>query len=160
VHRPSLSHLAGRSRLVAAGLAAALAAAGGLAFALGPDPGHDVRDGTTAVSARGLAARYGIDVKLLAVTAAGGLIDLRYQVVDPDKANPVVHDPGLFPRLIVERTGVTIGIRSLPHHHKTELQLGGTYYFLLANANNAIRKGERVTLVMGDARLEHLVAQA
>ena len=39
-----------------------------------------------------MAARYGIDVTLVAVTAAGGLIEFRYQVVDPDKADRVVHD--------------------------------------------------------------------
>ena len=106
-----------------------------------------------------MAARYGIDVTLVAVTAAGGLIELRYQVVDPDKADRVVHDRALAPALVVEGTGQTLVMAAPPHHHGAELQLGGTYFFLMANARNAIHRGDEVTLVIGDARLEHITAQ-
>ena len=61
--------------------------------------------------------------------------------------------------LVVEDTGETLVLSSPPHHHATELQLGGTYFFLIANAHNAIQPGARVTLVIGDVRLEHIVAQ-
>ena len=123
------------------------------------DRPDDIRAGSTAVDAQGMAARYGIDVNLLAVTAAGGMVQLRYQVVDPDKADRVVHDPSLAPVLIVEKTGETIIMNSPPHHHGSELQLGGTYFFLMANANNAIHRGTEVTLLIGDARLEHITAE-
>ena len=119
----------------------------------------DVRNGTTLVDRDGMAARYGIDIDLLAVTAAGGLVQLRYRVVDPDKAAPLVHDPDLSPALVVESTGKTLVMSTPPHHHGTELQLGGTYFFLMANAESALHKGDKVTLVIGDARLEHLEMQ-
>ena len=119
----------------------------------------DVRNGTTLVTTDGMAARYGIDVDLLAVTAAGGLVELRYLVVDPDKAAPLVHDPDLSPALVSERTGQTLVMSTPPHHHGTELQLGGTYFFLMANAESALHKGDKVTLIIGDARLEHLEMQ-
>jgi hypothetical protein len=119
----------------------------------------DIRDGTVLVNQDGLAARYGIAVTLVAVTAAGGLVELRYQVVDPDKATRIVHDAALAPALVVESTGETLRMASPPHHHGAELQLGGTYYFLMANAHNAIHRGDRVTLVVGDARLEHVTAE-
>jgi hypothetical protein len=150
-----------RHWLLAVGLVAVLLVIGGIsAKVLWPEGKVDVRAGTTLVTAKGMAARYGIDVTLIGVTAAGGLIDFRYQVVDPDKANPIIHDLDLFPKLVVEDTGATLGLRSLPHSHKAELELGGTYFFLLPNANNAIHQGSRVTLVIGDARLEHIVAKA
>ncbi|QNN51574.1 hypothetical protein [Nocardioides mesophilus] len=119
----------------------------------------DVRNGTTLVTADGMAARYGIDIDLLAITAAGGLVELRYQVVDPDKAAPLVHDPDLSPALVSEETGRTLVMSTPPHHHGTELQLGGTYFFLMANAETALHKGDEVTLIIGDARLEHLEMQ-
>jgi hypothetical protein len=119
----------------------------------------DIRDGTTIVTADALAARYGIDIKMVGVTAAGGLLDFRYQVVDPDKANAVIHDLDLYPVFIVEDTGETIAMRSLPHSHGTNLELGGSYFFLLPNANNAVHPGSSLTIVIGDARLEHVVAQ-
>lgn len=148
-----------RRRLVAIGLVTLLLLGGGAARALWSDRKADVRAGSTLVTADGMAARYGIKVDLIGVTAAGGLVEFRYQVVDPDKADAMIHDKKLLPIVVVEETGATMVI-SRPHHHAAALQLGGTYFFLFANAHNAIHRGSMVTLVMGDARIEHLVAQA
>jgi hypothetical protein len=147
----------GRARLVAIGLVAILLLAGGASRAWWPEQKADVRAGTTLVTAEGMAARYGIKVDLIGVMAAGGLIEFRYQVVDPDKAERMIHDVTLRPIVVVEETGATMVI-SRPHH-APGLQLGGTYFFLFANAHNAIHAGTPVTLVMGDARLEHIVAR-
>ncbi len=89
-----------------------------------------------------MAARYGIDIDLLAVTAAGGMVELRYQVVDPDKAAPLMHDAELSPTLVAEDDRPTLVMSTPPHHHGTELQLGGTYFFLMANAHNALHEGD------------------
>ena len=133
---------------------------GGGAFAIThrPEAKADVREGTTLVTPEGLAARYGIDVNLIGVTAAGGLIEFRYQVVDPDKADAMIHDPSLLPVIVIEDTGQTLVIGT-PHHHVNELELGGTYFFLLANAHNAVHDGSLVTLVVGDSRIEHFPVQ-
>jgi hypothetical protein len=119
----------------------------------------DIRSGTRLVDADGLAAEYGIKVNLLALVAAGGLVELRYQVVDPDKADPLLHDDDLQPALVVEDSGATLVLTSAKHHHSTETELGGTYFILFANAHNAIHGGDKVTLVLRDVRLEHLEAQ-
>ncbi len=88
-----------------------LLVAGGIGFrVLWPDRGADVRSGTELVTNEGLEAAYGIRITLLGVTAAGGMIDFRYEVVDPEKANPVIHDIDLFPKLVVEDTGVTLAL--------------------------------------------------
>jgi hypothetical protein len=148
-----------RPRRIVIALLVGVLALGGLgAKAWWDHVSSDVRHGTSAVDVDGMAARYGIHVDLLAVTAAGGLVELRYQVVDPDKAAPLVHDPDLSPALVVERTGATLKMQSPPHHHGTDLQLGGSYFFLMANTRNAVHQGDRVTLVIGHARLEHVVA--
>ena len=149
-----------RSRVIVIGLVALLVAGGiGARAWWSGRRGADVRAGTTLVTSEGMAARYGISITLIAVTAAGGLIDFRYQVVDPDKANAVIHDLDLYPKLVVEATGETLGVRSLPHNHGKVLELGGTYFFLLPNARNAVHPGSMLTLVIGDARLEHVVVQ-
>ena len=148
-----------RSRWLAIGLVVLLVAGVLGVKALWPEKKVDVRAGTTLVGAEGMAARHGINVTLIGTTAAGGLIDFRYQVVDPDKANLIIHDIDLLPKLVVEDSGATLALTSLPHHSATDLELGGTYFFLFANANNAIRRGALVTLVIGDVRLEHIVAQ-
>jgi hypothetical protein len=120
--------------------------------------GADVRDGTTVVDAEGMAQRYGISIKLVGVTALGGAIDFRYQVIDPDKASPILHETAMLPKVIVEKTGESLQMASPPHNHDTELELGGTYFFLLANTHNAVHRGSLVTVVIGDARQEHIVA--
>jgi hypothetical protein len=148
-----------RRRLIALAVMLSLVAVGGCFQAWRQHRASDIRNGTTLVTADGMAARYGIDIDLLAVTAAGGLVELRYQVVDPDKAAPLVHDPDLSPALVSEETGRTLVMSTPPHHHGTELQLGGTYFFLMANAETALHKGDDVTLIIGDARLEHLEMQ-
>jgi hypothetical protein len=135
------------------------AAVAALLLVWGPWRGvADVRDGTTAVSRQEMAARHGIDVNLVAVTAAGGLIELRMQVTDPDRADLVVNDPDQRPVLVSEETGETLAMAA-PPHHRDELQLGRQYFFLLANAHDALHEGAEVTLVVGDSRLEHLEVQ-
>jgi hypothetical protein len=120
----------------------------------------DIRSGTEAVSAEEFAAHTGVKVTLLGVTAEGGMIEFRYQVVDPDKASLLVHQDDMRPALVVEDTGETLVMLSRPHNHKAELKLGGTYFFLMANTKNAIKDGSTVTVVVGDVRLEHVVARA
>jgi hypothetical protein len=118
----------------------------------------DVRDGTRAVSRAEMAAREGVDVNLVAVTAAGGLVELRMQVVDPDKAYAVLHEADRRPVIVSENTGETLQMAA-PSHHRGDLELGGQYFFLLANAHNAVETGTPVTLVIGDSRLEHVEVQ-
>jgi hypothetical protein len=127
--------------------------------AVGADAG-DVRSGTEAVTAQEFAAHTGIAVTLLGVTAGGGMIEFRYQVVDPDKASLVLHDDTRRPVLVAENSGETLAMVSRPHSHKAELQLGGTYFFLMANTRNALRDGTTVTVIIGDVRLEHVMARS
>lgn len=129
------------------------------AWFLRPGRADDVRSGTTLVTTDGLAARYGIDITLIGVTAAGGMVDFRYQVTDTDKADLVIHDLDLFPKIVEEDTGATLVMRSLPHSHNQKLELGGNYFFLLPNGNNALHPGSSVTLVIGDVRVEHMIVQ-
>lgn len=153
----AVQKLPSRGRLVAIGVVAMLLLGAGAARAWWPEAKADVRAGTTLVTAEGMAARYGIDVNLIGVTAAGGLIEFRYQVVDPDKADQMMQDATLLPIVVVEDTGATMVIPR--PHHAVDPQLGATYFFLFANAHNAIHAGSRLTLVMGDTRLEHIEAR-
>lgn len=141
-----------RRRVVAAGLVLAVV----LGATWWSHRQADVRAGTDAVTVDEMAGRHGVDVNLVAVTARGGLVELRYQVVDPDKANRLLHDEELSPILVEESTGATLQMASPPHKHGAELRTGGNYFFLMANTRNALHRGSLVTLVIGDARLEHI----
>ncbi len=136
-------------------LLAALVVVGGAVFSATSGEA-DIRDGTTAVTRAEMSAQHGVDFNLVAVTAAGGLIQLRMQVTDPDKANEVMHgDAETRPIIVAEDSGATLQM-SAPPHHRDELDLGSQYFFLLANAGNALHPGSEVTLIVGDSRIEHV----
>lgn len=146
-----------RSRVRWVALALAIVVALGVYNWQGRD--DDVRSGTESVTMDGLAARYGIQVDLVAVTAANGLVEFRYVVVDPDKATRILHETELAPTLVEESSEETLTMSAPPHKHGGELRLGGTYFFLMANSHNVLHRGSEVTLVMGDVRVEHITVQ-
>jgi len=98
----------------------------------------------------------GIEVLMLGVTAEGGLIDMRFRVVDAEKAAFLLEEANR-PQLIVEDTGVALTRHIRPEYKS--LETGRIYYLLFANAQNAIRQGSLVTVELGGLRLEHLPAQ-
>ena len=100
-------------------------------------------------------ARTGLRPVHVAVTGGGGLIDLRYQVVDPDKA-AAVHDPKRPPGVVDSGTGRILNVPLMQHGHKGPMRAGGTYYALLLNLGGLIQQGEEVAIAMGDSRLGHI----
>ncbi|HEY7489521.1 MAG TPA: hypothetical protein VIH59_00210 [Candidatus Tectomicrobia bacterium] len=100
----------------------------------------------------------GVRLRWIAMTAGGGMIDLRYQVLDPDKAL-IVHDKERPPRIIDEATGRILSRPWMAHAHKRGQRTAVTYNQLLMNSGGILKRGSQVTVVIGDARLEHVVVQ-
>jgi len=111
------------------------------------------------VSPDGLAERSGVKITQVAVTGGGGLIDLRYQVFDPDKAN-ALHNKRTPPALVEEQTGLVVN-RLLMNHavHKGPLKVGVTYYLVFNNPGNLVRRGSMVTVLLGNAEVQHVVVR-
>lgn len=109
------------------------------------------------VSQAAFEEKWGIHISHIAVVADGGLIDFRFQVIDPDKASPVM-EVETRPHLYVESTGQEVS--SLYHiMHNHAIQAGKSHYLIFNNENGAIRSGTSVSVVLGDMRLEHIIAQ-
>jgi hypothetical protein len=108
-----------------------------------------------AVTSAGLAERSGVRVVRVAETAGGGLLDLRYEVVNPDVA-AAIHDTATPPALVDERSGLVIGQLLMGHVHKGQLKAGLSYYLVFLNPGDAVRRGDRVSVVLGHARLQHV----
>ena len=111
-----------------------------------------------SVSASGLAGRSGVRLIRLAVTGGGGLLDLRYQVVDPSKA-VAVHEEQTPPAIIDERTGLVLNRLLMGHAHTGELKPAVSYYLVFENTGNWVRRGSKVTVLLGDAQVEHVVVK-
>jgi hypothetical protein len=111
-----------------------------------------------AVTADGLAERSGVKITQVAVTGGGGLVDLRYQVVDPDKA-AALHDRRTPPALVDERTGLVVNQLFMDHSHHGAQQAGVKYYLVFNNPGNWVHRGSRVTVLLGDAEVQHVVVR-
>jgi hypothetical protein len=92
------------------------------------------------------------------VTGGGGLLDLRYQVVDPNKA-VTVHENRTPPAIIDERTGLVLNRLLMGHAHTGQLKPAVSYYLVFENTGNWVRRGSEVTVLLGDAQVEHVVVK-
>jgi hypothetical protein len=111
-----------------------------------------------SVSASGLAERSGVRLVRVAVTGGGGLLDLRYQVVDPSKA-VTVHEAQTPPAIIDERTGLVLNRLLMGHAHHGQLKPAVSYYLIFENTGNWVRRGSEVTVLLGGAQVEHAVVK-
>ncbi len=112
--------------------------------------------GTMPLSAE-IEEKYGVRFTFLAVTAKGGMVELRYRVVDEGKAANFGHYTETAPMLIAEDTGKIVDVTIMGlHNHRVEP--GRTYYVLYRNTDSAIESHRPVTIAIGDQKLEHVVA--
>ncbi len=98
--------------------------------------------------------RWGIRITMVAATADGGMVDLRYQVLDPDKAQSVGVDATSTPKLISHDQSVVAETAPMPH--KEILHAGETYFLLYHNAMGAIKAQRYITISLGDLHLENV----
>ena len=155
-----------RARLVGALTGAVLVVVAGLVLWLQHGSSGDTKAADVVplalerpvVSPGGLAERSGVRITHVAVTGGGGLIDLRYQVFDPDKAN-ALHDKRTPPVLVEEQTGLVVHQLLMDHAHHGEHKVGVKYYLVFNNPGNLVRRGSMVTVLLGNAEVQHVVVR-
>ena len=108
------------------------------------------------VSAAGLEQRNGVRITHVALSGGGGLVDLRYQVVDPDKA-AILHSTA--PELVDEKTFAVVDRPFMGHNHTGAFHAGQTYFVLFENPGNLVQRGTRVTVVLGGLRVPHVAVE-
>ncbi len=99
----------------------------------------------------------GIRVVRIVLSGGGGIIDLQYQVVDPDKAL-IVHDADNPPMMLDEKSNF-IFANPFHEHAARELHTAVTYHEMIMNGGGLIQRGSKITLGVGESRLEHLVVK-
>jgi hypothetical protein len=153
-----------RVRVLGAVTGAALVAAGVIGYELASSSGGSPQARQPAIAASpvlskaGFQDRSGVRIVRVAVTGDGGLVDLRYQVLDQEAAASV-HDRATPPDLVDERTGVVVNELFMGHSHHGQLKPAQTYYLIFNNPGNLVRRGSRVTVQLGAARLAHVPVQ-
>jgi len=104
-----------------------------------------------------IEARYGIRFTQIAMTADGGLVDIRYVVVDSENAMATMMDGTNNPVLIASN-GLKVSTETTMTH-KIEHEVGRTYWMLYYNTKNALHPGSVVDLQIGDLLIENVKVQ-
>ena len=149
--------------LAAAALMVALAGCASSGSAKGAEAGTSTAPETAApavteskaaaASAEALVERWGVEVVGVRLTAAGHMLDVRYKVLDPDKATP------LFSRsnkafLIHTASGAEIPVYSPdklgPLRSTNAPQAGRIYFIFFSNPMGMVKQGDPVTFKIGD----------
>jgi hypothetical protein len=107
--------------------------------------------------------RWGVEIVSLRLTAEGNMIDLRYRIVDPDKAAFLV-DRTNKAYLLDQESGRAVGVPNTakvgPLRQTTKYgkpPADRVFFMLFANPGRMIESGSRMTLAVGDFRVEDLV---
>lgn len=125
---------------------------------------HGTSAGTNAVSVVGgreLELKFGIQVSALQLSGKGTLIDLRYRVLDPQKA-AALGGARSKPVLIDQASGAKLHVPSMPkvgqlRSRPENLQKGKIYTALFSNPQRLVSRGSKVTVVFGEMRAVDLV---
>jgi hypothetical protein len=104
-----------------------------------------------------LEVQYGIQITQLGLTASGGLVDVRFKVLDAGKARKLLGNPANAPMLMAGDKPPLMA----PHNalRGAKFGPGQVFYILYPNLRSAIKPGTEVTVAMGEARLGPVTAQ-
>ena len=97
----------------------------------------------------------GIRVSQAKVVAGGGIIQIDYVVLDPEKASRFQANTVKPPVLRSDRRNVST-FRAAMMRQGHLLRAGQTYSVLYLNKDNGIRRGETLTIDSGSAHLAHV----
>jgi len=119
-------------------------------------PSRQLEPGAMPLSPE-IEEKFGVRFTFVAVTASGGMVELRYRVIDEGKAANFGHYTETAPMIIAEDTGKIVDVTIMGlHNHRVEP--GRMYYVLYRNTEGAVESHRPVTIAVGDLTLEHVVA--
>ncbi len=118
-----------------------------------------ISSGMTEVSPSILEDKYGLRVNLVAVTAAGGLVDVRLKIVDGGKAQALLQDPNNLPALWVPDMDITLTLPDEARSQEINFEDNGNIFLMYPNTRNAVKPGTPLTVMFGDLALEPIIAK-
>jgi hypothetical protein len=110
------------------------------------------------ISEAELEERHGLQVRLIGVTAGGGMIDFRLKISDPDKARSYLQDPTHLPIILVAEDGTRL-LAADEMDKDIVWEDGGILFMLLGNSGGAIQPGQPVIIEFGDLQLDPILTQ-
>jgi hypothetical protein len=106
---------------------------------------------------------FGIKILSLRPTAGGQMLDLRFQVIDPEKAKLVL-DKNKKAYILDDKTGKTLPVPVTKAGSMRQVTLkpetGRIYFILFSNPNRMVKEGGSVSLLIGDFRKNDIVVDS
>ena len=103
---------------------------------------------------------WGVDSLVVKWAESGEMVRFSYRVLDPDKA-ALLNDERAEPSLIDPTAGVSLVVPSMENVGKLRQAMrpveGKTYWMAFANKGRYVKRGDRVTVVIGKFRADGLV---
>jgi hypothetical protein len=107
--------------------------------------------------------RWGVEVTSVRISAAGHMIDFRYRILDAEKSAPLF-ERQTKPYLLDQASGKvlevprTAKLGPLRPSNVTPAE-GKIYAMMFGNTGGLVQPGSKVTVVIGDFRVEDLVVE-
>lgn len=114
-------------------------------------------------SARGYyAMAWGVDDMSVRLAESGQLVRFSYRVTDPAKAK-VLQEKASAPYLLDEKVHAVLQVPTMekvgPLRQSMAAEAGKTYWMAFSNKGNIVKAGHRVSVVIGQFRVDGLVVR-
>jgi hypothetical protein len=109
-------------------------------------------------------AALGVKVEAVHLSAAGYMLDVRYRVLDVEKARPLF-DRKAHPVLLDERSGAQFAVPNVPKLGQLRttsarnVVADRSYSILFANPGRYVERGQKVSLLLGETRIGGLIVE-
>jgi hypothetical protein len=117
---------------------------------------------TASTPVSDVAAKWGIEIASVRISAAGNMVDFRYKVIDAGKAASLF-ERTTKPHLIHQSTGKVLTVPRTakvgPLRSSDKPQEGRTYWMFFGNLPKLVKPGDKVTVVIGAFKAEDLVVE-
>ncbi|MDE2349281.1 MAG: hypothetical protein KGL92_12340 [Gammaproteobacteria bacterium] len=147
---------------LSAASAATVSAAAGPKAAPAPHPMHYRPNAFAGEAGRYYRLVWGIDSLSVTLVGSGEMVRFNYRVLDPARA-AVLNDVRAAPSLIDQRARVSLVVPSMDMvgelREKSAPEAGKSYWMTFANTGRPVRRGDRVTVVVGGFRADDLVVR-
>jgi hypothetical protein len=121
-------------------------------------PSTALPSGSQVLSVSDFELHYGLQVRLIGVTAGGGMVDFRLKMTDTDKARQFLQDPAHMPVMLIAEDGSEI-LAADTMDEEIEWKDDGILFMMLPNSQRQVQSGTSIMVKFGDLVLEPVLAQ-
>lgn len=115
------------------------------------------------VESQSVEDRLGVHIRGIRLSAAGFMLDLRYRILDADKAAFFLDRK--FAPYLLDSAGARLGVASSPKigqlrsTRRGAIRLDRDYSMLFGNPGRYLQQGSKITLVIGEHKIENITVE-